>query len=189
MSLLLAVSKSIDWVTEGLGRIMYWLTLFMVLVGAFNVITRYFGQYLGVQLSGNVYLELQTYLFDLIFWLAAAHVLRHNAHVRVDMFYAPRSPRTKALIDIFGALLLLIPFCILGMYFSWGYVARSWGTLEVSPNPGGLARYPMKTVIIVGFALLILQGISETIKNFAFVSGRRRSGSIHETVTKQTEAL
>lgn len=189
MSFLLGLSRSVDWFTEWLGRLMYWLTLFMVVVGAYNVITRYLGGAIGVQLSGNVYLELQTYAYDLVWLLGAAFVLRHDAHVRVDIFYASRGPRTKAAIDIFGALFLLIPFCALGMLFSWDYVARSWATLEVSNNPGGLARYPMKTVIIIAFALLILQALSETIKNIAFLSGRRGSGSIHERVTEQTEGI
>ncbi len=187
MRFLLAVSKGIDWFTTGIGKIMWWLTLFMTLIGAYNVITRYafgiisdlFGERVALLLSGNVYLELQTYAYNLVFLLGAAFVLKSDAHVRVDIVFSRLSAKTKAWIDIFGAVFFLIPFSTLGIYFSRSYVARSWRQLEVSPNPGGLPRYPIKTVIIIAFALLILQAISEIIKNSAFLSGRKDSGSIH----------
>ncbi|UCH24315.1 MAG: TRAP transporter small permease subunit [Trueperaceae bacterium] len=187
MRFLLAFSRGIDSVTTALGRAMWWLTLFMVLIGAYNVVTRYafgaianlFGDRVALLLSGNVYLELQTYAYDLVFLLGAAYVFKADAHVRVDIIFSRLSARAKSWIDIAGATLFLIPFCTLGIFFSQSYVARSWRQLEVSPNPGGLPRYPIKTVIIIAFALLIAQAISETIKNIAFLRGHPNSGSIH----------
>lgn len=171
MNSLLGAARAIDGFSTLVGRAMWWLTVAMVLVGAYNVITRYLGAYLGVQLSANVYLELQTYAFDLIFLLGAAYLLRADGHVRVDIVYSRLGPRTRACIDIFGTLVFLMPFCIFGLYFCLGYVERSWAVLEQSPNPGGLARYPIKTVMLVAFAMLIVQGISEVIKNAAFLAG------------------
>lgn len=187
MKFFLAVAKGIDAITALIGRVMWWLTLFMVLVGAYNVITRYaygviqsvLGDAIAERLSGNVYLELQTYSYDLVFLLGAAFVLRADGHVRVDIIYSTLSARAKAIIDIVGTWAFLVPFSAMGIYFSHSYVSASWRAMEVSPNPGGLARYPIKTVIVVAFALLIAQGISETIKNAAFLRGHPRSGSIH----------
>lgn len=174
MTALLGISKAIDWFTTWLGRVMFWLTLLMVLVGAYNVITRYLGRSLGMQLSSNVYLELQTYMYDMVFMLGAAYVLKVDGHVRVDLIYSRFSERVRAWIDIFATVFLLFPFCALGIAFSQSYVARSWAQLEMSPNANGLPRYPIKTLIIVTFVLLILQGISEIIKKAAFLSGRLR---------------
>lgn len=187
MKFFLSVSDGIDAFTALVGKLMWWLTLFMVLVGAYNVITRYaysqiqavVGENIAEKLSGNVYLELQTYSYDLVFLLGAAFVLHADGHVRVDIIYSNLRARAKAIIDIVGTWLFLVPFASMGIYFSHRYVAASWRAMEMSPNPGGLARYPIKTVIVIAFALLIAQGISETIKNVAFLRGRPDSGSIH----------
>lgn len=190
MRMLLATARAIDGLSTLVGRLMWWLTVVMVLIGAYNVITRYLGSYLGVQLSANVYLELQTYAFDLIFLLGAAYVLRSDAHVRVDIVYSRLGPRARAWIDIFGTFVFLIPFCIFGLYFCLGYVERSWAVLEQSPNPGGLPRYPIKAVILVAFGMLIAQGISEVIKNVALL--RRHPDFVANEVhsaTEQTDGL
>lgn len=195
MGVLLAIARGIDAVTGLLGRLMWWVSLFMVAVGVYNVITRYFygpleslvGRQLAARMTGNFYLELQTYSFDLIFLLGAAYVLRVDGHVRVDIIYSNLSARRKAVVDIVGTWLFLVPFAALGILYSLPYVRRSWATLEMSPNPGGLARYPIKAVIVVAFALLILQALSETIRNAAFLAGRKGSGSIHESPPAPTE--
>ena len=190
MNILLGVARAIDGFSTFVGRMMWWLTVAMVLIGAYNVITRYLGQYLGVQLSANVYLELQTYAFDLIFLLGAAYLLGEDGHVRVDIVYSRLGPRVRAWIDIFGTLFFLVPFCIFGLYFCLGYVERSWAVMEQSPNPGGLARYPIKTVMLVAFAMLILQGISELIKNIAYLAHKPgfAENEAHRA-TQETEGL
>ena len=195
MKFFLAISKGIDDATTALGRVMWWLTLFMVLVGFVNVVGRYgfelisslFGQAVARAVSGNIYLELQTYSYDLVFLLGAAYVLQTDSHVRVDIVFSNLSNRVKAIIDVVGGLLFLIPFAIMGIWFSQSYVTRSWLNMEISPNPGGLARYPIKTVIIIAFALLIIQGLSEIIKNVAFLSGHPNSRSIHALKPKTPE--
>lgn len=188
MNALLGVARVIDAITQAFGRLSWWLSLAMVAVGIYNVITRYFygplerlvGIRAAERMTGNLYLELQTYAFDLIFLLGAAYVLRVDGHVRVDILFSNLKQRQKAVVDLFGIWLFLVPFSLMGIVFSVPYVRRSWQQLEMSPNPGGLARYPMKTAIIVAFAMLLLQAISETIHNAAFLRGHPRSGSVHD---------
>ncbi|MEM6430762.1 MAG: TRAP transporter small permease subunit, partial [Deinococcota bacterium] len=193
----LAIARAIDTVSTIIGKVMFWTSLVMVLIGVYNVITRYLGTRIGVQLSSNVYLELQTYAYNLIFLLGAPYVLMKNSHVRIDILTDRLSNKGKAIIDIVGALLLLVPLCLLSLYFSQSYIAASFRQLEASPDPDGLLLYPIKFVIIVAFVLLILQGVSETIKNLAFVRGVPNSGSMHDvppethepSITEQTEVI
>lgn len=160
----LRVAGVIDRLSDRIGRVTSWLALIMVLVGAFNAIFRYLGRFLGVQLGSNSWLELQWYLFSLLFLLGAAYALRYDAHVRVDVLFARLSDRARAWINIAGTVLLLLPFTIFMLIVSWPTVRNSWGIREVSSDPGGLPRYPLKTFLLVCFALLFLQGISELIK-------------------------
>lgn len=168
---LLLVSAAIDWITRRLGQAMGWVAVGLVMLGVINVVGRYLGARIGVQLGSNMLLEAQTYAYNLMFLLGASYVLQRDGHIRVDILYSRFGDRLKAWIDVFGAWLFLIPFCILGIYFSINYVGRSWSTMEMSPNPGGLPRYPIKTMIIVGFALLLAQGVSESIKRIAWLRG------------------
>lgn len=171
MQSLLRVSRWIDAINERIGRFTYWLVLVMLLIGVWNVIGRYGGYLVGRNLSSNALIETQWYLFDLVFLLGAAYTLKHNEHVRVDVFYSNWSPRRKALADLIGSLLFLLPFSVMIIYFSWQTILASWAIWETSPDPGGLPRYPIKSMIIVGFFFLILQGISDAIKNLAFLMG------------------
>ena len=184
MTFLLAVSRGIDAVTTLLGRVAWWASLAMVLVGAENVIARYgyglisrtFGEDVAAALSNNVYFELQTLLYNIVFLLGAAYVLRVDGHVRVDIVFSRLRPRAKAWIDVLGIAIFLWPFALLTIYFSQGYVGRSWAVHEMSPNAGGLARYPIKTLIVVAFALLMGEGLAQMIKHVAFLRGRSDSG-------------
>lgn len=161
----LRVAAGIDRFTDVIGRVVAWLTLVMVLIAAFNAVARYAGRYLGVNLSSNAYLELQWYMFSVVFLLGAAYTLKQDAHVRVDVLYGRYSARTRAWIDTLGTLLLLLPFSGFMLWVSWPAVRNSWRIRETSPDPGGLARYPLKALLLACFVLLILQAISETIKN------------------------
>ena len=167
MQKLLSISRIIDAFNEWVGRLTYGLVLLMVLVGVWNVLGRYLGRIVGTNLTSNALIEIQWYLFDLVFLLGAAYALKYNEHVRVDLFYKDWHPRRRALVNFIGAIVFLIPFCSLLIYFSWGNVVNSWKILELSPDPGGLPRYPIKSFIIVSLFLLILQGISEAIKSWA----------------------
>lgn len=154
-----------------MGRLTYWLVLLMVGIGVWNVAGRYLGRSIGQNLTSNALIEGQWYIFDLVFLLGAAYALRHDEHVRVDIFYKNLPAKWKALANLIGTLLFLIPFSLMVIYYSWGTIINSWAIWEMSPDPGGLPRYPIKSMIIVGFVLLILQGISEAIKNWAIFTG------------------
>lgn len=171
MRVLLRLSKGIDAFMEVVGTITYWLVPIVVLVGVWNVGGRYIGRAVGRNLTSNLFIELQWYLFAIIFLMGAAYTLKHDEHVRVDVFYGRWPPRRKALINFLGAILFLIPFSVLVLYFSWDSVMFSWEIREQSPDPSGLPRYPIKTFILIGFILLIVQGISEAIKNLAILTG------------------
>ncbi len=176
MRKLLQLSRFIDTVNEWIGRLAYWLVLFMVLVGVWNVVGRYLGKLVGYNLTSNALIEIQWYLFDLVFLLGGAYALKHNEHVRVDIFYKDWSPQRKALINFVGSIFMII-FCAWVIYFSWGPVVNSWQIWEVSPDPGGLPRYPIKSFIIIGLLLLIFQGISEAIKNLAILTNNGAQGN------------
>ncbi len=177
MRSLLRISTAIDRLNDRIGTGIQWLALVIVLIGALNALARYTGRYTGVSLSSNAYLDLQWYLFSLIFLMGAAYGLNHDYHVRVDVLYSRLEPRTRAWIDLIGSALFLVPFAFVMLWVSWGPVANSWSILEASPDPGGLPRYPIKTVILVSFLLLLLQAFSEIVKNAAILSGAEPADS------------
>lgn len=170
-------SRLIDGFNRRLGSLVAWLTLVMVLIGSFNALARYLGRYVGASLSSNAWLELQWYLFSLVFLLGAAHTLERGAHVRVDVLYGRLSNKARAWIDLFGSLIFLVPFTVFGLWVSWPAVRNSWAIRELSPDPGGLPRWPIKAVILVAFALLMLQGFSEAIKAAARLRSPPDAGS------------
>ena len=165
MTSLRRISAAIDRVNDRIGSAIQWLALVMVVIGAFNAIARYTDQYTGMSLSSNAYLDLQWYFFSLIFLMGSAYGLNHDYHVRVDVLYARLGRRARAWIDLIGSVLFLVPFAGVMLWVSWGPVVRSWSILEASADPGGLPRYPIKTVILVSFFLLLLQAISQIVKN------------------------
>ncbi len=164
MRQLLRLSAAIDRANNRIGAAIQWLVLVMVVIGAFNALARYATRYTGISLSSNAYFDLQWYLFSLIFLLGAAYGLNKDVHVRVDVLYSRLTERGKAWIDLTGSLLALLPFCVMMLWVTWPAVRNSWVVREVSPDPGGLARYPIKAVILISFSLLFLQGISQSIK-------------------------
>lgn len=167
----LRLARGIDRISEWTGRIVIWLTLAMVVAGAYNAVVRYLDRFTGLGLSSNTYIELQWYLFSLVFLLGGAYALRHDAHVRVDVVYGRLSARGRAWVDALGAAFLLIPFCVLMLIVAWPSVANSWALREVSPDPGGLPRYPIKTAIPVAFTLLLLQGGAMFVRAVAVLRG------------------
>lgn len=168
---LLALSRGIDRVSGFIGRSTAWLATLMILIGAGNAVLRYASRDLGWSIGGNAALEAQWYLFSLMFLLGAAWTLERDAHVRVDVLYGRLSPRARAMIDLAGSLVFLLPFCAFALYVSAPSVWNSWEVLEMSQDPGGLPRYPIKAVILVSFGLLALQGASEAIKSTARLTG------------------
>ncbi len=168
----LRVASGIDRFSEWTGRVVYWLTLVMVLAGSYNAIVRFLDRYTGLGLSSNTYIELQWYLFSIVFLAGSAYTLKHDAHVRVDVLYGRLSPRGKAWIDLLGTILFLFPFCLLMIGITWFSVKDSWSRLEMSPDPGGLPRYPIKTLIPVAFVFLLIQGVAICIKQIMYLRGK-----------------
>ncbi len=193
MRTLLKLSAAIDAVSELFGQLANWIVLITIAIGFYNFAVRFTGRWTGLQLSSNVYIELQQYLFSLIFLLGFAYILKHGINVRVDFLYARWSDRTRALIDLVGTLAFLIPFCIIGIYVtispvltSWGRLPDgTWGAWEMSPDANGLPRAPIKSMIIVAFTLLLMQAISQTIKYLAVVLGHREIEAVIKAETSE----
>jgi TRAP-type mannitol/chloroaromatic compound transport system permease small subunit len=166
MNALLMISRAIDALNERVGRIVLWFVLVMVLVSAGNAVSRYL-----FNISSNAFLELQWYLFALVFLLCAGYTLLHNEHIRIDVVTSRFSARTRAWIDVFGTVCFLLPAALFILWLSWPMFANAWVSGEVSSNAGGLIRWPARLMIPVGFLLLSLQGLSELIKRIAFLRG------------------
>lgn len=161
-----------DSLSDKVGKIVGWLTTLMVLTVFYDTIMRYAFN------KGNVALqELEWHLFAIVFLIGAAYTLKEGGHVRVDILFIKFSRKTKAWVDLFGTLVFLIPFCILVIYSTQKFIGNSWAVREVSPDPGGLpGRYLLKSMIPVGFVLLIIQGCSEVLKNIMVIAGYKREG-------------
>ena len=171
MQKLLRLSGLIDALNEKIGRSISWLVLAMVLLGVYNAVTRKLSQTIGLDLSSNSYIEAQWYMFSLIFLLGAGYTLKNKAHVRVDILYSRVSRRAQAWIDIFGTVAFLMPVTLLILWVSLPYAGDSWKIMEMSPDPGGLPRYLIKSVIPIAAILLIVQGVSELITLVAYLRG------------------
>lgn len=171
MKKLLRIADVIDWLNEKIGQVAIWLVLVMILVGFLNVVLRYAGSWFGVNLTSNLSVEAQWYMFSMVFLLGAAFALKRDQHVRVDVVYGTRSERTKAWINLLGGLILLLPFCTLIVYLSLPYVSASIRVMESSSDPGGLPRWPIKLIIPIAFALLSLQGVALVIRAAGTLAG------------------
>jgi TRAP-type mannitol/chloroaromatic compound transport system permease small subunit len=169
--LALRFAHFVDRLNAAVGKAACGLMIVLVGLGAGTAVLRYVGRPLGVSLTSNAFLEGQWYLFSAVFLLAAAWGLRENAHVRVDVLYGRLTDRGRARIDLAGSLLFLIPFCALMLWATGPSVVESWAVREVSPDPGGLPRYPIKALVPAAFALLLLQGIAQAIKAVARLRG------------------
>lgn len=172
----LKFARGVDRLNGWIGRYVAWLVLAMVLVGSFNAIVRYLGRSLGSNLSSNAYIEAQWYLFSVLFLLGGAYALAQGSHVRVDVLYSRLPERAQGWIDLLGTVLFLIPFCLYALWVSWPWVVNSWNVREVSPDPEGLPRYPLKAMVLVAFALLLVQGIAHLIRQVARVRGLEIGG-------------
>ena len=166
MKPLLALSRAIDLVNEHLGRLIYWAILIMVLISAGNAVSRY-----ALNIASNAWLELQWYLFALVFLLCSGYTLLHNEHIRIDVVSSYLSRRTQVWIDVFGLVLFLLPMSLFIMWLSWPIFMNAWTSGEISGNSGGLIRWPARLLVPLGFFLLSAQGFSELIKRIAFLRG------------------
>ena len=167
MDSLLGLSRAIDRLNDGFGVLAKWAVLLSCLISAGNAIVRYL-----VSFSSNAFLEIQWYLFAACVMLGAAQVLRVNEHVRVDLLYSRLSGRGQALLDLFGLVFFLVPVMAVMIFFAYPLFLQMFLTGEMSNNSGGLIRWPAMLTLPVGFALVLLQGISEIIKRVAWLANR-----------------
>jgi len=163
---LLALSGAIDFVNERIGRLVYWCVLIMVLVSSGNATMRY-----AFNIASNAWLELQWYLFAVVFLLCSGYTLLHNEHIRIDVVSSHLSRRTQVWIDVLGFILFLLPMSLFIMWLSWPIFMNAWRSGEISGSAGGLIRWPARMLVPLGFFLLSAQGFSELIKRVAFLMG------------------
>jgi TRAP-type mannitol/chloroaromatic compound transport system permease small subunit len=166
MRLLLALSRAIDRLNTVFGRVANWLVLLACAVSAGNALLRY-----GASFSSNAFLEAQWYLFAGVVMLGASYTLLRNGHVRVDLLYGVLPRRAQLWVDVLGTVLFLLPAMALLAWMTWPFFLDSFRRDEVSPNAGGLLRWPVKLLMPLGFALIALQGLSELIKRVALLRG------------------
>lgn len=175
MQALLNLSYLVDGMNQRIGRAATWLILVVVLISAGNAVSRF-----TLNISSNALLEIQWYLFSAIFMLCTAYVLNRNEHIRIDVIVGRFSARTQNWIDVFGILVFLLPMAGLLAYLSWPVFMNAWTSGEMSSNPGGLIRWPVRLLMPIGFALLVLQGLSELVKRIAFLSGSGPNSLVKE---------
>ena len=176
---LLALSSAIDQINEKIGYACNLMVLLACLVSAINAMIRYAFSY-----SSNGWLELQWYMFALLVMFGASYTFRRNEHVRVELVYLYLSERGQLWLDLIGTLFFLIPTCLLLAYLSWPFFMQSYSVNEMSPNAGGLLRWPIKLSIPFGFVMLALQGVSEVIKRIAALQGEVTIDAKYERPTQ-----
>ena len=166
MQALLSFSRGVDWMTERIGRSVYWLLLAAVIISTVNAIVRK-----AFNVSSNAYLEAQWYLFAAVFMLGAGYVFLHDQHVRIDVVSSKLSRRAQVWIDVLGIIIFLLPLCGFVIWTSLPSLMTAWQSQEVSASPGGLIRWPLYALVPIGFGLLALQSASELFKRIGFLTG------------------
>ena len=155
-----------DAINENVGKAAAWLTTVLVIVVCLHVFMRYF-----LDTNPAWITELEWHIFALIFLFGAGYAFKHDKHVRVDLFYAKFTKRDKALVNLVGTLLFLIPWCILIIIYSYQYALTSFTINEGSPDPGGLpARYLIKFSITIGIAFLLLQAVATLFRSILILN-------------------
>jgi TRAP-type mannitol/chloroaromatic compound transport system permease small subunit len=163
---LLKLSQGIDAVTRWTGKRLAWLILVAVIISAINAIVRK-----TFDVSSNSWLELQWVLFGIVFLLCSPWTLLDNEHIRIDIVNNLFSKRVRNVVDLVGHIFFLIPLCVVMLVTGGPFFVRSYEINEQSGNAGGLPQWPAKSLIVIGFALLLAQAISELIKRVAVMRG------------------
>ena len=166
MQSLLKLSRGIDAFTRWMGKRLAWLILVAVVVSALNAIVRK-----TFDTSSNSWLELQWVLFSIVFLLCSSWTLLDNEHIRIDIVNNMMPKQVRNSIDIIGHAFFLLPLTIVMIITGGPFFMRSVEINEQSGNAGGLPQWPAKSLIIIGFTLLLVQGISELIKRIAVMRG------------------
>jgi TRAP-type mannitol/chloroaromatic compound transport system permease small subunit len=159
------IIQKLEQTSEISGRFIAWLTLFIVLITFIVVVLRYVFDMGSIAMQESI-----SYMHAFIFMLGAAYTLKHDGHVRVDIFYRKMSLCRKAWVDFLGTILLLFPVCLFIFFSSWDYVFTSWSQLEESSEAGGLAYvYLLKTTLLIMPLLLMIQGAALALKNLLLI--------------------
>jgi TRAP-type mannitol/chloroaromatic compound transport system permease small subunit len=166
MKQLLTLSRGIDAVTTAIGRNVAWLIVAAAVIGAvYAAVRKLFAT------GSNAWLEIQWWMFAVAFLLAAPWTLKVNEHIRIDIVSSRLTRRSRDIIELIGHVFFLIPSAAMIAYTSWYFFLSSYAQNEQSSNFGGLPQWPIKAIIPVAFALLLLQGLSELIKRIAIMRG------------------
>jgi TRAP-type mannitol/chloroaromatic compound transport system permease small subunit len=163
---LLNLSRGIDAFTRWTGKRLAWLILVAVIISAINAIIRK-----SFDVSSNSWLELQWVLFSVVFLLCSPWTLLDNEHIRIDIVNNSLPKRVRDIIDLVGHVVFLLPLCVVMIITGGPFFMRSIQINEQSGNAGGLPQWPAKSLVIIGFTLLFIQGISELIKRIAVMRG------------------
>ncbi len=165
-----SIKNLFDSINENVGKLFAWSTSLMVWVICIDVIMRY------VFSTSFIWIvELEIYFFALSFLFAGGYAFKHDKHVRVDLFYAKWSAKGKARVNLIGGLFFLMPWCIVSIIVCWKYAMTSFKLGENSQQPGGLpALYILKFCIVIGFVLLLLQGIASIIESILVLQGKMK---------------
>jgi len=167
VSVLLKLALGFDWLSTRLGKLAAWMVLAAALISAGNAFVRY-----GLDISSNAWLEIQWYLFAVMVMLGAPVVLKLNEHVRVDIIYGKLRGHGPVYVDLFGLIFFLLPVMAVLTYLSWPLFVGMYQSGEMSPNAGGLIRWPAMLLLPVGFGLMFVQGLSEIIKRICYLQGK-----------------
>ena len=186
MKILLAFSRAIDAVNSHLGKWVSWLILIVVLISAANATVRKV-----FDTSSNAWLELQWIIFSIIFLLCSPWTLALNEHIRIDIVNNMFPQRVRNIIDLVGHAFFLLPLTVVMIITSYPFFVRSFALGEQSMNAGGLPQWPAKSLVLIGFTLLFLQGISEFIKRIAVMRGLIPDPyvSVHHPLEAEVERL
>ncbi len=182
MRALLGLSRAIDAITGWIGRWAAWLIVVAVLISAGNAIIRKL-----FDSSSNAWLEMQWWLFGIVFLLCAPWTLSSNEHIRIDIVNSLFPTWLKNLVEMIGHVLFLLPITLVMLYTATPFFITSWNQNEQSTNAGGLPQWPAKFIVPLAFALLLIQAISEIIKRMAIISGdlqETRSGGGHHAAAE-----
>ena len=189
MRALLHFSRGVDAVNVRIGKLFAWLIVAAVVVSATNAVIRKL-----FDMSSNAWLELQWVLFSIVFLLCASWTLFANEHIRIDIVNNMLPGRVRNWIDVVGHTLFLLPLCAIMIVTGLPFFTRSFSLYEQSMNAGGLPQWPAKSLILIGFTLLFLQGLSELIKRIAVMRGLIpdpyvTTGGVHAAAEAEAERL
>ena len=189
MGWLIGISRAIDTLNHRIGKAASWLVVVAVMVSAVNATVRKL-----LDTSSNAWLELQWVLFSAVFLLCASWTLLANEHVRIDIVNSLFPRRVRSLVDVVGHLAFLLPLTAVMLITGLPFFLNSYRINEQSANAGGLPQWPAKGLLLIGFALLFAQGLSELIKRIAIMRGQLpdpavRGGELHTNMAAEAASL